>query len=288
MAIADSPAPPQEPRRIQRVPKRHLLAPTIFAVAITTMLVWGYRQQQNSALSAETGIGYWLGIVGVTCMVLLLSYPLAKRVRWINRYIAVRHWFRLHMMLGILGPTAILFHCNFQLGSLNSSVALVCMLLVVVSGIVGRYFYSKVHLGLYGQKANSTALLAHARQQQIELHSRFSHFPDLARQIDLLFQKMIPQDPDRVHLGAAMLAAPRRWWARRVFEWHLRKHNEAELHAIWKQTKTSLGSYLDTLRKLAQLRLFERLLSWWHVLHLPIFIMMLITAVIHIWAVHRY
>jgi len=111
-------------------------------------------QRDDSILSAETGLGYALGIIGVSLMLLLLTYPLAKRNHWLRQRVAVRHWFRLHMIMGILGPTAILFHCDFHMGSLNSSVALICMLLVVASGVIGRYFYSKVHLGLYGQKAN--------------------------------------------------------------------------------------------------------------------------------------
>jgi len=60
----------------------------------------------------------------------------------------------MHMLMGIIGPVCILYHCNFQLGSLNGNVALFSMLVVSSSGLVGRYFYTRVHYGLYGMKAD--------------------------------------------------------------------------------------------------------------------------------------
>ncbi len=64
------------------------------------------------------------------------------------------------MILGLVGPALILFHSNFQLGSVNSNVALFAMLIVAASGVVGRYLYAKIHLGLYGRKAAVREILA--------------------------------------------------------------------------------------------------------------------------------
>lgn len=272
----------------QTVPGRRLAAPSSFALGVALLLGWGFLQRDDSILSSETGLGYAFGIIGVCLMLLLLTYPLAKRTRWLQQRIAVRHWFRIHMMLGIIGPTAILFHCNFHMGSLNSSVALICMLLVVFSGVIGRYFYSKVHLGLYGQKANGKALLATARQQQRQLRFLFAGYPDMADRVDDFYNRLLPDNIDRVSIRAALLAAPRRFYYRLRFRLAIRNHHEAALTKLWRDSQQTINQYLDTLRKLAQLQFFERLLSWWHILHMPIFIMMLITAIVHVWAVHRY
>ena len=51
---------------------------------------------------------------------------------------------------------------------------------------------------------------------------------------------------------------------------------------------TSVNQYTLALRRAAAFKLYERLFSLWHILHLPLFIMMIITAVIHIFAVHLY
>ena len=64
------------------------------------------------------------------------------------------------MLLGTLGPLAALYHCNFTTGSVNSRVALYAALLVAGSGFVGRYIYSKIHLGLYGRRTDLKELLS--------------------------------------------------------------------------------------------------------------------------------
>ena len=270
------------------LPRRRILPPTLFAAAVTTLLVWGYTGREDIVLSAESGLGYLLGIAGLSCMVLLLTYPLAKRQRAMQRLLSIKHWFRLHMVLGIVGPAAILFHCNFQQGSMNSTVALYCMLLVMGSGLIGRYFYSKVHMGLYGSKATSGELLGIARQQKQLLLEGFAGFADVQTRINTLYDKLLPQDIARMSISRVLLAAPRRAWHYRAIEKSIRQHHNAELDATWRASRQTLKQYLDTLRKLAELSFFERVLSWWHILHLPFFFMMLITATIHIWAVHRY
>ena len=43
----------------------------------------------------------------------------------------------------MLGPVLILWHTNFKLGSINSSVALIAMLVVAASGLVGRFLHGR-------------------------------------------------------------------------------------------------------------------------------------------------
>ena len=77
-------------------------------------------------------------------MLALLLYPLRKHVPWMRGAGSVSHFgFDSHMALGLIGPTLILYHANFGLGSANSNVALWSMLIVAGSGLVGRFFYAK-------------------------------------------------------------------------------------------------------------------------------------------------
>jgi hypothetical protein len=119
---------------------------------IGVFLVAGWLLRDLKLLNPEQGTGYWLGIIGGSLMLSLLLYPLRKKVRFLHRLGSTRRWFRMHMILGLLGPLLVLYHCNFQLGSFNSRVALYCMLVVAVSGIIGRHFYAAIHRGLYGRK----------------------------------------------------------------------------------------------------------------------------------------
>jgi hypothetical protein len=42
------------------------------------------------------------------------------------------------------------------------------------------------------------------------------------------------------------------------------------------------------VRNTATLGVYERLFALWHVLHVPLFILLVITAIIHVVAVHLY
>ena len=105
-----------------------------FTLALTALLYFGWINREDNYLSAENGTGYMLGILGGSLMLILLLYPLSKRIALFTRWIPIRFWFGIHMLFGIIGPLMILFHSNFHLGSTNSSIALICMLLVAASG----------------------------------------------------------------------------------------------------------------------------------------------------------
>src|SRR5258707_8050657 len=136
--------------------------PQIFGIAVVLALGIGWLNRDDNGLTPVSGVGYWLGIAGSSLMLLLLLYPLRKRMPSLRAIGTVAFWFRAHMILGILGPVLVLWHSNFRLGSINCSVALVTMLVVAASGTVGRYLHSKIHLGLYGRKAEAQEVLADA------------------------------------------------------------------------------------------------------------------------------
>ena len=125
---------------------------TLIAVAAFVPLFACWHVAQTAPYRSGTGIGYALGLVGGSLMLILLLYPLRKRMHFMQHWGPLKYWFRLHMVGGILGPALVVFHSTFRVGSLNAAVALVSMLLVVASGLVGRFLYRKIHRGLYGSE----------------------------------------------------------------------------------------------------------------------------------------
>ena len=51
---------------------------------------------------------------------------------------------------------------------------------------------------------------------------------------------------------------------------------------------TYVRTRISVLRKFAQLRAFERLFALWHVVHYPLFMVLVLAAVVHVLAVHMY
>jgi hypothetical protein len=56
----------------------------------------------------------------------------------------------------------------------------------------------------------------------------------------------------------------------------------------YRSSRFWLRTYLETVRRVAGFTFYERLFSLWHVLHLPLFLMLVISGSIHVYAVHLY
>ena len=177
---------------LSKVPRLHW--PIVWTVVVTLLLVWGAHAHLERYITPQRGFGYWLGIVGGSLMLLLLLYSARKRVSWLRWMGGLPAWFEFHMVLGVIGPLLILFHSNFHLGATNSNVALICMLLVAGSGVIGRYIYTRLHAHMDGNEDTLEQLKAvgdrlRSQQTTIEL------LPGLVDAIDRIEKRLI--DPPR-------------------------------------------------------------------------------------------
>lgn len=267
------------------------------AVAACIVAAWSVREQ--NLIHAESGWGYWLGIVGATLMGLLLLYPLRKRVRLLRAIGPVSAWFRLHMLFGIVGPLLIILHSNFRLGSFNGRVALFATLVVAGSGIVGRYIYAKLHHGLYGRKANLQELRQHLESMRHADSQTSELIGELTADLTAYEDRLLGETPGVVGAFArAVSVVPQTARLR----WQLGRRARQRIAALAKtspvirdhrqrltaNTRRYLARRVAALRKFAQFRAFEKLFSLWHVVHFPLFIILVIAVIVHVLAVHMY
>jgi hypothetical protein len=271
----------------------------LFTGVVLYALYWGWTERSEEHLTAEHGLGYALGIVGSSMMLVMLAYPLRKRLRFMRNWGRVAGWFRLHMLLGILGPLLVLFHANFSWGSFNSNVALASMLSVVASGLIGRFIYARIHHGLYGRRA-SLQELSQEMQERREAAGLDADFAPSAQKRLQRLERLALAEPRGVTtcalrvLAAAFLTrsiaptlnreamralrtiAQERGWSR----------SERNRHA--RTMRRYLSAYLASARHVVAVAFYERLFGLWHVLHMPLFVILVIAAVAHVVAVHMY
>lgn len=257
-------------------------------------IVAGFVMPTEQYLTPQDGFGYWLGIIGGSLMLALLVYPLRKRVPALAVIGSVRFWFRTHMVLGVLGPLAILYHANFGLGATNSNVALACMLLVAGSGLVGRYLYARIHHGLYGQKATLRELAADA--ESLRNHSgALKVLPGLMDEVERAEREI--SRPASLVVRPVLAALRERRESRRI----RRLVQDAVAMAATRSsalqqererfTRTAteyVAARLKAARRVAEFEASERLFAIWHVLHLPLFVVLVIVGVVHVIAVNVY
>src|SRR6267154_5558723 len=117
-------------------------------------------------------------------MLALLVYPARKRMPSLAALGTPRAWFKIHMVMGVVGPVCILYHSVYRLGAANSNVALISMLIVAGSGLIGRYLYGRIHHGLYGRAANLKELREEAARLKSAGSGTARLLPELAARID--------------------------------------------------------------------------------------------------------
>jgi hypothetical protein len=244
-------------------------------------------------------VGYYLGLAGALMMLALLLYPLRKHLRVLDRLGALKHWFKLHMFLGITGPILILFHSNLHLGSVNAAVAFWSMVIVAGSGIVGRFFYTKVHHGLYGRESTLQEHQARLGLASSEAKSKFHFAPSVEKRL-AGFEAYAtgPVSGPFVRAERFLMIGWRARWAyhRSAHELgHALARHAAErrwtpdkLRERVNLARGAVHAFLDTVQQVVQFRTYERLLSAWHVLHVPLVLMLVVSGVIHVIAVHMY
>lgn len=274
----------------------------VFCTLLAALLVYGWLDRNEKHWVPETGVGYWLGIAGGVIMLALLVYPLRKRFRSLRFLGPVPLWFRLHMAFGLLGPGLILLHCNFKSASLNASVALNAMLIVAGSGLIGRFLYGRVHSTLSGQRRAASTFFE-MDDTSTGLHHRNQLFGLSESSLTMLetITKEALASPRGI-LGAIGHAWLVRWQTRQMARMVSREvraralelsrgraaGSRRQLRQHQRHFELDVASHLSSVRKAANLAIYERLFSLWHFLHLPLFLMLVIAVVVHIIAVHLY
>ena len=271
----------------------------VFAGLVVAALIVGWIRRGEHLITPESGIGYTLGIVGTALMLLLLTYPLRKRLRFMHDWGRVPSWLKSHMVLGILGPTLILFHANFELGATNSTVALMTMLVVVASGIVGRYIYSKTHNRFSGEVRSLRELRSEADEARQGFKLDLPEAVELRAALKDLEARVLDGGRDVVSSSGHFLSLG---WSKGAYRRRLRRMlksavRNAGLARGWdsrteqaevRQGEAYLAEYIERLHRITEFRLYERLFALWHVLHVPLLFLLIFATVVHVIAVHLY
>lgn len=267
----------------------------VIALWIAGFLYYGWVTRWSKTIDPEHGIGYALGIIGGSMMLLLLVYPLRKRIKSMASFGSVGFWFRFHMLLGLFGPLAVLFHSRFTWGALNSAVALNAMLIVAGSGLVGRFLYSRVHRGYSGRKLEVRSLL----NEMHEVTASLDRFGESGEQMKSL---LVPFEAAAVKAGSSFwrsaAAVVSLGLTTRKMQWQMGREIKTAFKTAGLPKEQALdarkgilagsASYFLAVRRAGEFAFYDRMLRLWHVLHLPLFFVLVGTVVLHIVAVHMY
>ena len=224
---------------------------------------------------AGHGLG-WLGSFMMTFGV--LSYSMRRRLRFLQSVGTMKNWLRFHIFLCTLGPFFITLHTTFKVGGLVA-ISFWCMVIVVLSGFFGRYVFGHIPKSVSGRFMSAKA----AANQKEQLVASIAESTGESEEI--------------VHRHLARLVPPSsQGLLRTVFRSiHFDLTHRSRRRKIDSMMQT-LGvpepqqPYLRSLierevkleYELALLVPFQKLFSYWHVLHLPLAITMFLIMFVHI------
>lgn len=224
-------------------------------------------------------IGHGYGVAGSLMMIVgVAMYSLRKRVSLLARLGRLRGWLQVHIFLCTLGPFLVVLHTSFKFGGIVS-IALWSMLAVVASGIFGRYVYARIPKTIQGQFLTLRAIESDrdSLMRSIEKRAGLSR-ADLAR----LRGAGRTIEP-RGFIHALYLAARNDLRSRGV-----RRRIDRKLSAsgVPEGVRRRLGNLIRDEIQLEQqvilLKPFQRLFRWWHILHIPLAIVMFLILIVHV------
>jgi hypothetical protein len=171
----------------------------------TPITVRGYHPA-HALLRPSGAAGLTFGLTGAALMLAPFLYMLIKRHPRLRAGASLKSWLEFHIFCGIVGPALVTFHTSFKFNGLVS-VAYWSMVLVALSGFVGRFLYVRIPRTIRG----------------VEITER-----ELAARIADLGDELLEPMPD-VSEERAALERERRQLARRLA--HL--HRTKQMFDLW-------------------------------------------------------
>ncbi|MBL7807466.1 MAG: hypothetical protein JNN28_06625 [Saprospiraceae bacterium] len=264
---------------------------TLIVVVVTIFLfVKGYSYYSTSleerfyhpdhdAFKPSGIYGHGLGIFGTLLIVIgVFGYIAKKKYKFLHRYGRLKYWLEFHIFLCTLGPVMILFHTAFKFGGIVS-ISFWSMVAVVASGVIGRFIYVQIPRTIEGRELSLYEVKA-MKENLDDILKNAYHLEDSKYQAILVAATVQHQH----HEG-------------NFFSGIFRKYMEDKKtlarvkQTLWQnQFSSQDASYILKLvrnemqlnNRIDRLQTMQNLFRYWHIVHLPFALIMLIIMIIHV------
>ncbi len=209
--------------------------------------------------------GQGLGIIGTLMITFGVTIYIArKRYNFLSKYIRLKYLLEFHIFLCTLGPILILFHTAFKFGGIVS-IAFWSMVAVVLSGVVGRFIYIQIPRTIEGRALT----LGEVKNMKTDLAGLLNEKYNLESNTIQIVTNLISREDtsnNKKTLGHLRKVLNRK---------DLPKKDRVMIIKMVKHEISLSG-------KIARLQTMQQLFKYWHVIHMPFALIMLIIVVIHV------
>ncbi len=243
--------------------------------SLSARVLGGLGRETAVVFVSGAGLGHWLGYIGTGLMALTLLYPLRTRLGWFSA-VSLRLWLTVHIWVGLAGAAFVTYHTLFKLDRW-AGISAWAMWLVVGSGVIGRYLYSRVQRGIGLTELEEQSL----EEERVHL---FEQLEGMDGRTEMFHQEEAGLTRDRSGFFRALAQmlwqdfslGLRGFWLRRF---GLRHIPDETLRRQTAQLFVERARRARTKRYLERAR---RLLSAWNRIHLALTVLMFGVAALHI------
>ena len=239
-----------------------------YALAAMIGLTLVYVPIATQGIPKASGVfGHGIGILGFLLMLSTETlYSLRKRAKGkaIGR---MSTWLQIHIFTGLVGPFMVLLHTSWKFNGL-AGVLMLMTIIIVLSGIVGRYIYTAVPRTVDGA--------------EVALR-------DLEQQIARADVKLQELGAARLTPAASPVGGASLVFGRTLAQWRYRREIDRVLKSIGtagqsqvKQLRQLFDDRFRIQQEIQSLAMTRRLLAVWHTVHIPIGVALFTVSAIHI------
>ncbi|KPJ87701.1 MAG: hypothetical protein AMJ53_17740 [Gammaproteobacteria bacterium SG8_11] len=269
----------------------------LITAALIGLIAYGWSTWSQINFRASFDFTYNSGLIGGILMLLTLLYALRKRIKILKKLGGMEGWYYFHLIGGVVGPFVIIFHSAFSLRSINSTMAFIAMMLVVVSGLFGRYIYTRIGYGLHSKidsiKETESTLIESIRKYDSDfvesIERRLSTFALACLAGPKSFIKL-PLRFLAIRAASATCYVTASEDMSKMLKIHAQ--DQAWTMQVYKnlldEEKRLLREHINAVVQIAHVHVYERILVRWRILHIPLLYILFITGCAHVLAVHMY
>lgn len=265
----------------------------VIAVLVTALLIInGYQYYSlpieerffnplHTSLKPSGVWGHGFGIIGTIMMILGVAvYMIRKRARKLFSLGYLKHWLELHIFLCTVGPILVLFHTAFKFGGIVS-ISFWSMVLVVLSGVAGRFIYIQIPRTIQGREIDINDLIS----MREELAEKLKQ--EMLFDVRLLDRLNILASPDRyknLSIGEFLILYVKDFFSIRLFLSKLNKNLSVANFTKFRKKEIINKAQAEIIlsRRLGMLHTMRNLFKYWHIAHLPFAIAMFVIMIVHV------
>ena len=265
----------------------------LIGISVTILLgVYGYDyyrspieerffNSRHVLLKPSGVLGHGFGIIGTLMMIIGVAfYMIRKRFRKLFNLGYLKHWLELHIFLCTVGPILVLYHTAFKFGGIVS-VSFWSMVLVVLSGIVGRFIYVQIPRTVQGHEMGINAM----NDLKVDLATKVNEAIDFDQETLYQFRAIVSQERYKEFSFLARIASiPKDFFKIKLILHKIKKALKAANvpGIVQKDILRAAKHEIVLSRRIGLLRTFHKLFRYWHIAHLPFALAMFVIMFIHV------